>query len=188
MILSIFIATYNRKEIVVNKIKELLRIQSKELDIFVLDDVSGDGTTDALKQIKDLRLHIGTNSERVGILKDGAMPNWYHLLLQVLLINKELKRAKVVQIAKRYLFYCTLNYAFFISDAGQTAHYGIEPMKLTRKKLFAIMQRFVDESYRILQEYGMGDKERKYKATLISYFWAIYFGKPVWDKIKQFRS
>lgn len=53
--------------------------------------------------------------------------------------NKELKRAKVVQIAKRYLFYCTLNYAFFINDAGQTAHYGIEPMKLTRKKLFAIM-------------------------------------------------
>ena len=87
VILSIFIATYNRKEIVVNKIKELLRIQSQELDICVLDDVSGDGTTDALTQIKDLRLHIGTNSERVGILKDGAMPNWYHLLLQVLLIK-----------------------------------------------------------------------------------------------------
>lgn len=49
-------------------------------------------------------------------------------------LNKELKRAKVVQIAMRYLFYCTLNYAFFISDAGQTAHYGIEPVKLTRKK------------------------------------------------------
>lgn len=80
VILSIFIAKYNRKEIVVNKIKELLRIQSNEFDIFVLDDASGDGTTDALKQIKDLRLHIGTNSERVGILKDGAMPNWYHLL------------------------------------------------------------------------------------------------------------
>lgn len=99
--------------------------------------------------------------------------------------NKELKRAKVVQIAKRYLFYCTLNYAFFISDAGQTAHYGIEPMKLTRKKLFAIMQEFVNESYQILQENGLGGEERKYKAVLIFYFWKIYFGKPIWDKVKK---
>lgn len=110
------------------------------------------------------------------------------ILLQILLINKELKRVKVVQVAKRYLFYCTLNYAFFISDAGQTAHYGIESTKLTRKKLFAIMQRFVNESYQILQENGLGGEERKYKAVLIFYFGEIYFEKPIWDKIKQFRS
>lgn len=84
--------------------------------------------------------------------------------------SKELKRTQAVQIAKRYLFYCTLNYAFFISDAGQTAHYGIEPTKLTRKDLSAIMQRFVDESYQILQENGLYVKEEKYKAKLISYF------------------
>lgn len=101
--------------------------------------------------------------------------------------NKELKHAKAVQIAKRYLFYCTLNYAFFISDAGQTAHYGIEPKELTRKELSAIMQKFVDESYQILQENGLGGKEEKYKAMLTSYFWAIYFGKPVWDKVKNLR-
>ena len=94
----------------------------------------------------------------------------------------------MVQVAKRYLFYCTLNYAFFISDAGQTAYYGIESTKLTRKKLFAIMQRFVNESYQILQENGLGGEERKYKAVLIFYFGEIYFEKPIWDKIKQFRS
>ena len=102
--------------------------------------------------------------------------------------NKELKCAKAVQIAKRYLFYCTLNYAFFISDAGQTAHYGIEPIKLTRKKLSEIMRRFVDESYQILQENGLGGKEKRYKAMLTSYFWATYFGKPVWDKVKKLRK
>lgn len=85
------------------------------------------------------------------------------------------------------MFYCTLNYAFFISDAGQTAHYGIEPKELTRKELSAIMQKFVDESYQILQENGLGGKEKKYKAMLTSYFWAIYFGKPVWDKVRKLR-
>ena len=61
-------------------------------------------------------------------------------------------------------------------------------MKLTRKKLFAIMQGFVNESYQILQENGLGGEERKYKAVLIFYFGEIYFEKPIWDKIKQFRS
>lgn len=80
VILSIFIATYNRKEVVVNKIKELLKIQSDEFNVYVLDDVSSDGTADALRQINDSRLRIDRNNERVGISKDGAMPNWYHLL------------------------------------------------------------------------------------------------------------
>lgn len=50
------------------------------------------------------------------------------------------------------------------------------------------MQRFVNESYQILQENGLGGEEGKYKAMLIFFFWENYFGKPVWDKIKQFRS
>ena len=60
---------------------------------------------------------------------------------------RKLKKKKAIQIAKRYLFYCTLNYAFFISDAGQTAHYGIEPKKLSRRELAGIMHGFVNESY-----------------------------------------
>lgn len=80
IIVSIFMVTYNRKEIVVNKIKELLKIQSNEFNVYVLDDASSDGTVDALQQIKDLRLYADRNSERKGILKDGAMPNWYRLL------------------------------------------------------------------------------------------------------------
>lgn len=53
---------------------------------------------------------------------------------------------------------------------SRLAYYGIEHMKMTRKKLFAIMQRFVNESYRILQENGLGGEERKYKAMFIFYF------------------
>ena len=60
---------------------------------------------------------------------------------------RKLKKKKAIQIAKRYLFYCTLNYAFFISDAGQTAHYGIEPKKLSRRELAGMMHGFVNESY-----------------------------------------
>lgn len=99
----------------------------------------------------------------------------------------ELKKKKAVQIAKRYLFYCTLNYAFFISDAGQTAHYGIEPRKLSRQELAAIMKDFVNESYEILRSNGLDGNKAMFKNMMTSYFWAIYFGKPVWDKVKKLK-
>lgn len=100
----------------------------------------------------------------------------------------ELKRKKAVQIAKRYLFYCTLNYAFFISDTGQTAHYGIESHNLLRKELSGIMHGFVNESYEILRVNGLDSNEVMFKNLMASYFWAIYFGKPVWDKVKDIKK
>lgn len=100
----------------------------------------------------------------------------------------ELKKKKATQIAKRYLFYCTLNYAFFISDAGQTAHYGIETKKLSRQELAAIMKGFMNESYEILRSNGLDGNEAMFKNIMTSYFWAIYFGKPVWDKVKHKRK
>ena len=36
-----------------------------------------------------------------------------------------------------------------------------------------------------MQENGLGGEERKYKAVLIFYFGKIYFGKPIWDKVKK---
>lgn len=79
-ILSIFIATYNRKEILLDKIRSLLRIKSDDFDILVLDDVSTDGTVDALKAIDDSRIRVFQNEERNGTIKDGVMQNWYRLL------------------------------------------------------------------------------------------------------------
>ena len=94
---------------------------------------------------------------------------------------------EAIQIARRYLFYCTLNYAFFISDAGQTAHYGIEPKKLSRRELAGIMHGFVNESHKILQQNGLDNNEVIFQNMMTSYFWVIYFGKPVWDKVKKLK-
>lgn len=344
-ILSIFIATYNRKEILLSKIKTLLNVKSNDFNIFVLDDMSTDGTFDALNDVSDTRLHIYQNEERKGTLKDGVMQNWYRLLEMCdgqfafhlndrdlidangvtdlieflkkhrmmtggicnirggykllesleecymsvpyfgshptgiifnideyrLLKNRQkmftreaayihphdlvlgqlaecgkmfqykkiwslagtesfannksflykkgnsddawfspkartqefrlfvaqianssfdikLKRKKATQIAKRYLFYCTLNYEFFISDLGQAAHYGIEPQKLSQRELLSVMRSFVDESYEILMAEGLNVNEKKYKVIMKVYFWTIYFGKPVWDKVKRIKK
>ena len=102
--------------------------------------------------------------------------------------SQERKLAKAQQIAKRYLFYCTLNYAFFISNPGQTAHYGIEPKKLTQKDLSRQAHQFIDKSYETMSAFGLGCNKAKYKRVMMTYFWAIYFGKPVWDKVKNLKK
>ncbi len=42
IMLSIYIATYNRKEILRRKIDEMLAIKSDDFDVWVLDDCSND--------------------------------------------------------------------------------------------------------------------------------------------------
>jgi len=79
-ILSIFIATYNRKEILMKKLNDILGIPSADFDVFVLDDGSDDGTFDAIQGIKDTRLHAEQNIERQGLKENGVMQNWYRLL------------------------------------------------------------------------------------------------------------
>lgn len=46
------------------------------------------------------------------------------------------------------------------------------------------MHDFVNESYKILQLNGVDSNEAMFKKMMASYLWAIYFGKPVWDKVK----
>lgn len=50
-ILSIFIATYNRKKILLDKIRKLLEINSNDFDVYILDDMSTYGIVDVLKKI-----------------------------------------------------------------------------------------------------------------------------------------
>ena len=45
-ILSLFIVTYNRKEILLDKIRHLLEIKSDDFDVLIRDDMSTDGTAD----------------------------------------------------------------------------------------------------------------------------------------------
>ena len=83
IILSIYIATYNRKQVLVDKLKSLLSLDSNEFDIFVLDDGSDDGTMEALGRFHDKRLHVEQNAERQGLKKNGVMQNWYRLMEMV---------------------------------------------------------------------------------------------------------
>ena len=99
--------------------------------------------------------------------------------------TQEVKKRKAQQIAKRYLFYCTLNYAFFISDKGQTSHYGIETRKLSRNELFGIAQGFIRKSYEVMKDNNLMHNYRSYNAYMTSYIWTIYYAKPVWDKGKK---
>lgn len=80
VLLSIYIATYNRKQILLDKIEKLLKIESEKFNIYVLDDASDDGTAEMLKRIDDARLHVIVNKSRMGLKKDGVMQNWFHLL------------------------------------------------------------------------------------------------------------
>ena len=98
--------------------------------------------------------------------------------------SDEIKRAKGKQIAKRYLFYCTLNYAFYISNPGMCGHYGIEPKILKRAEIASEMKNFISKSYDILSAASMIDGQSTYKAEMTTYFWAIYAAKPIWDKVK----
>ena len=79
-VLSIYTASYNRKEILESKIKKILSIGSDEIDYFVLDDCSDDGTSDMLAGFNDPRLHILSNETNQGRKQDGVMQNWFQLL------------------------------------------------------------------------------------------------------------
>lgn len=46
------------------------------------------------------------------------------------------------------------------------------------------MHGFINESNKILQQNGLDDNEAMFKNMMTSYFWTIYFGKPVSDKVK----
>jgi len=342
VLLSIYIATYNRLSIINDKIRNILKLESEDFDIWVLDDCSDDGTYEELKKINDTRLHILRNKSRKGCLKDGAMTNWYRLLeecdglfmlhlndrdvlhgdvlfdfirflknhkdysggicdsysgvkiyespeesllsipyravhptgvvfrtdlyrsilrreeyftkersyihphdlvlgdlsrygkmfefykiynladtnsfannrsflykrgsehtswfspeertkefelfiihLSGLDFKEAIKKQKALKIAKSYLYYCTFNYMFYVTDPGQTQHYGIEPQKITGKDLFREMKKYILKSGAILKQNNLIDDVVSYQMKLTSYFWMIYIGKPLWDLYKK---
>ena len=67
IILSICISAYNRKDLVCENVRKLLRYRGKDLEIIVSDNASDDGTVDALKQIGDERLKVYRNEVNVGL-------------------------------------------------------------------------------------------------------------------------
>lgn len=340
--LSIYIATYNRKDILKSKLDRILAVKSSDFDIWILDDCSDDGTNEMLYSIADERLHFLRNTERVGIKKDGVMPNWYRLLemcdgrfalhlndrdifyteklpdlieflknhwnytagicdsflgikyydsakealraipykalhptgiifrtdlyrsiidreryfkkevsyihphdlvlgklceygkmfrydkifeladtesfaknksfyykkgteknawfapserlkefqmfikhLETLPFSREEKKRKAFGIAKTYLYYCSFNYKYYITDFGQTQHYGIEKQIFERKELVRCAEKFITRSIEILCKEGMIQNIILYQIEMRVYFYAIYMMKPLWDFYKK---
>ena len=66
IVLSICIPTYNRSNLVSERIKELISCPSPEIEIVVSDNASTDGTQDAVKKIKDPRIKYYRNDENLG--------------------------------------------------------------------------------------------------------------------------
>lgn len=79
-VLSVYTATYNRKDILEKKVRQILNIKSNDINYFVLDDCSDDGTYEMLLGFSDPRLHVLRNETNQGGQLDGVMQNWYHLL------------------------------------------------------------------------------------------------------------
>lgn len=340
--ISIYIATYNRKNILKKKIDDILSVKSNDFDVWVLDDCSDDGTSEMLRCISDNRLHVIQNTERVGINKDGAMPNWYSLLeacdgrfvfhlndrdvfyteklldlidflkkhwnytagvcdsfsgikfydtpeeallgvpykavhptgiifrtdlykaiaerdrffvkevsyihphdlvlgklsekgkmfcydkmfeladtesfaknksfyynkgtektawfspkerlkefqmfiehLCSLNFSKQIKKKKSLEIAKAYLYFCTFNYKYYITDLGQTQHYGIEPQVFGRKNMISCAEDFIEESSNVLVRKGLLRNISIYKVKMRIYFYVIYIAMPIWNLYKK---
>lgn len=62
-VLSICIPTYNRKEVLIDEIKQYLSVQDERFCIKVNDNCSTDGTVAALLQIHDDRLIVSRNEK-----------------------------------------------------------------------------------------------------------------------------
>ena len=340
--LSIYIATYNRREILKRKLNGILSVPSQDFDVWILDDCSDDGTDEMVETITDGRIHYIRNSERMGTKADGAMPNWYKLLeacdgrfaihlndrdifyteklidlidflkkhweytagvcdsftgvklyttpeealleipykashptgiifrtdlyksisdrelffkkeisyihphdlvlgklsengkmfrydkmfeladkesfannksffynkgnektawfapnerlkefsmfirhLNSLSFEKEIKRKKAIKVAKSYLYFCTFNYKYYITDPGQTRHYGIEKQEFGFGNMLETADTFIEKSEKILKENRCIKHPVLYKIDLNSYFLSICLVKPVWDVYKK---
>lgn len=74
-LLSICIPTYNRKEILIQRVQEILSLKDERFNVVVQDNNSPDGTSEELALIKDSRLIIRENEENI-----GSIPNWIRSL------------------------------------------------------------------------------------------------------------
>lgn len=70
-VLSICIASYNRKDIIVADVKKYLSLDDTRFQVTVQDDGSTDGTYEELEKIKDSRLKLRRNPTNIGALQNA---------------------------------------------------------------------------------------------------------------------
>lgn len=69
-IISFCIPTYNRCELVVKCVSEILKYNGDEIEVVVSNNASDDNTKVELEKIKDSRLKLFSNSENLGFTKN----------------------------------------------------------------------------------------------------------------------
>lgn len=105
--------------------------------------------------------------------------------LNSLNFKKSIKREKVFKIAKTYLYYCTFNYKYYVTDPGQTKHYGIEKQEFGLVRMFICAGSFIEKSAEILKDSKYLENTASYKMRLRMYFCAVCLAKPIWDLYKK---
>lgn len=110
-VLTICIPTYNRKDILLNDIRDYLSVDDDRFSIRVNDNCSSDGTLAALEEIKDPRLIVTHNQENLGpvpnslIAKSGNKSEYIMEMLDKDHFN--------VQHLKRFLDFLETEHPFF---------------------------------------------------------------------------
>lgn len=116
-VLSICIPTYNRKDVLIDEIKQYLTVQDDRFYIKVNDNCSTDGTAEALSEIHDNRLIVSRNAEN-----EGNVPNWMKSLLNcnsdyvIFVLDKDLVDIKYLSAFIDYLVSEKPNFGYIDLD------------------------------------------------------------------------
>ena len=119
-VLSICIPTYNRKEVLIDEIKQYLSVQDERFCIKVNDNCSTDGTVTALLQIHDDRLIVSRNEKN-----EGSVPNWMKALLNcnseyvIFVLDKDLIDIKYLSAFIDYLVSDKPNFGYVDLDINK---------------------------------------------------------------------
>lgn len=88
IVLSICIASYNRRDLVCEHVKKILRYEGNDIEVIVNDNASEDGTIEALEKLDDKRLRVYKNEINVGAGGNHTRTIMYATGKYVIIINE----------------------------------------------------------------------------------------------------
>lgn len=106
-----------------------------------------------------------------------------HML--TLKIPRNIIEKKAINVSKRYLYLSTFNFAYYLEDEGQTAHYGIKRRKVEKSEFTKLKHEYINNSYRVLEGNGIIIPKKKYASIMNLYFHFLLIVIPVWESLKK---
>lgn len=91
----------------------------------------------------------------------------------------------LMRMSRRYLFYCTYNYKNFVTDPGQTSHYGIEQQKVNFRDLCNNTSFFINGAYVIVSKHNFKISKPLFYIELYFYFMCMTLFLPAWHLYKK---